>query len=174
MRGWLVLVVIAVSAVAAADPAGEPEQHAVCLLGNRGPSCTTVLLAEVDGRYGQHRVFAVTAQAGLLVNSGAVAWGLSAGVLDWSRGASGDQDHLERIGVVAELRGRLWLGDRTGLDVGLGGGNVGGVADVALEYRDIIGISAGGLLYSDGNTTGVSANVGLRLSLWALLAIAGR
>jgi hypothetical protein len=167
-----VLITAMVPSVAMADPSGEPEQHAVCLLGNRGPSCTTVLLAEVDVRYGQDHVVMATAQAGLLVNRGdRLALGLSAGVLDWNRGAPGDADHVERFGVVVEGRGRLWVGDFTGLDLDVGAGNVGAIAGVALEYHDIIGISAGALAYNDGHTTAISANVGLRLSVWALLAL---
>lgn len=157
---------------AAADPAGEPEQHAMCLLGSRGATCTTILLAEVDGRYGQGRVFQATAEAGLLVNRGPLAWGASAGVLDWNHGLHGDRDYEQELGFVIEARGRLWLGDNTGLDLGVGGGNVGGVADVALEYHDIIGISAGALAYDLAGSTKLSANVGLRLGVGALVALA--
>jgi hypothetical protein len=170
--GGIVVACLLASGSAVADPAAEPEQHAMCLLGSRGATCTTILLAELDGRYGQGRVFQATAEAGLLVNKGPIAFGASAGVLGWSHGLHGDADYEQEGGFVIEARGRLWLGDNTGFDLGIGGGNAGGVADVALEYHDIIGISAGVLAYDLAGSTRLSANVGLRLSLGALVALA--
>jgi hypothetical protein len=159
--------------IAAADPQGEPEQHAVCLLGHRGNTCTTIVVGEIDVRYATGNILVASAQAGLLVNRGdSFAFGVSGGVLDWDRGSSGDPDHLQKLGFVAELRGRWWLGDRTGLDLDVGGGNIGGIGGLALEYHDIIALAAGGLLYDDGSTTKLAATIGVRFTVWGVVAAA--
>ena len=156
-------------AIARADPPAQPENHPLCALGERGQACSTILITELDLQGGGGPFFQANAEAGLLINAGQLhAFGLAGGITSWQRGDS-DATRVKKTGFVIEARYRFWLGDRVGLDFGAGGGDTGAVADVALEYHDIVGV-VGGYLY-DGSTAS-AASIGIRVSLLAVLAAA--
>jgi hypothetical protein len=105
---------------------------------------------------------------GFLVNEGRHrAWGLTYGVLGYQAPDPYGGQYVTSRGA-GKARFRQWLDDDVAFDVGVGGGRFGGVGEIALEYRDIIALSAGVNTVPTATGHDVAANVGVRLGSEAI------
>jgi hypothetical protein len=145
-----------------------PEEKALCIEGKRAPFCTAIMMFEMNVRFGTTATGSF--DMGVLGNTGAHGFGLLVG---WEvvehKNNFGDTDSTA-YGVI-KGRYRRWLGDDTGIDFSVGAGRFGGVAEVALQYRDIIAITAGANTFPIDDTYRYGANIGVRLGSEAVLAL---
>jgi hypothetical protein len=109
-----------------------------------------------------------TFDVGFLINEGRHrAWGLTYGALGYEATDPHGATYMKSRGA-GKARLRQWLGDDVAFDLVAGGGRFGGVGEIALEYRDIIALSAGVNTFPTATGHDLAANVGVRLGSEAI------
>jgi hypothetical protein len=152
--------------VAPAPP--SPPPRPVCIEGLRD-ECASIFLLEIGGRGGTTTVS--TLDVGLLVNEGhSHAWGLTFGGLSYEHPTVSPGSQREGSYVV-KARFRQWLSDEAGLDFNIGGGPIGVVGEVGIEFRDVAALVVGVNTFPEENGYGVGANVGIRLGTEGIGAV---
>ena len=152
--------------VTAAAPPVEKGPSALCFDGKRS-ECKSIGLIEAGYRGGVSQVS--TFDVGVIFNYRNHAFGATVGWVAYEhRLAPGKTIEAS---FVPKARYRRWLSNEIGVDVGVGGGSFGVNGEVAIEWRDIIAISAGSNTFPVEMGRGLSGTVGVRVGAKGLLAL---
>lgn len=157
----------------------RPRTRIICAIGRPAPHCASVAVIELGygrGRSSEGKRYSnlLGVQGGLVVNLGSRhAVGATAGLIGFNRQRDTDTDESDifDLSFGGFMRYRLWLYDYTSLDVSLGLGGNGGLAEVALGLGDMVAVTAGVHAIPTEEGRGHATTIGIRITGFVLAAI---